>query len=80
MRPFESCPKREGSLRSTTIIRSGGDLDGFRECHIAGDWILVYMISGDSLILTLSRTGRHEDRQEPLLELPERIDDPQVGG
>lgn len=38
-----------------------GDLDGFRECHIAGDWILVYMISGDSLILTLSRTGRHED-------------------
>lgn len=24
MRPFESCPKREGSLRSTTIIRSEG--------------------------------------------------------
>ena len=38
-----------------------GDLDGFRECHIAGDWILVYTISGDILVLTLSRTGRHED-------------------
>ena len=38
-----------------------GDLEGFRECHIAGDWILVYMIRGDSLVLTLSRTGRHDD-------------------
>lgn len=26
-----------------------GDLEGFRECHIAGDWLLVYMIRDDIL-------------------------------
>ena len=34
---------------------------GFRECHIQPDWLLIYMISDDKLILTLSRTGTHSD-------------------
>ena len=34
---------------------------GFRECHIQSDWLLIYMISGDKLVLTLSRTGTHSD-------------------
>lgn len=32
-----------------------------RECHILPDWLLVYRIEDDVLILTLSRTGTHSD-------------------
>lgn len=34
---------------------------GFRECHIKPDWLLIYAISRDKLILTASRTGSHSD-------------------
>lgn len=34
---------------------------GFRECHIKSDWLLIYLINKDELILTLSRTGSHSD-------------------
>ena len=30
-----------------------------RECHIQPDWLLVYRIENDLLVLTLSRTGTH---------------------
>ena len=39
----------------------GGDYEGCRECHIAPDWLLVYKVSGDSLVLYLLRTGTHSD-------------------
>ena len=32
-----------------------------RECHIEPDWLLVYRIKNDVLILELSRTGTHSD-------------------
>ena len=38
-----------------------GDYNGFRECHIQPDWLLIYQISGDRLILFLARTGTHSD-------------------
>ena len=38
-----------------------GDYIGFRECNIQPDWLLIYLIDGDNLILTLSRTGTHSD-------------------
>ena len=38
-----------------------GDWKGFRECHIQPDWLLIYKIQNDSLILTLSRIGSHSD-------------------
>ena len=38
-----------------------GNWKDFRECHIKADWILVYRIDWDSLILTLTRTGTHSD-------------------
>lgn len=34
---------------------------GMRECHIEPDWLLVYQIVEDSLILRLIRTGSHSD-------------------
>jgi len=38
-----------------------GNYKGFRECHIKPDWLLVYAVDGDRLILTASRTGSHSD-------------------
>ena len=38
-----------------------GDWAGHRECHIQPDWLLVYRIDGDILVLTLARTGTHAD-------------------
>lgn len=38
-----------------------GDYGGFRECHITPDWLLVYQIRDNELILFLSRTGTHSD-------------------
>lgn len=32
-----------------------------RECHILPDWLLVYRIEDNVLVLTLSRTGTHSD-------------------
>lgn len=38
-----------------------GKFHGFRECHIKPDWLLVYLIENDILILTLVDTGSHAD-------------------
>ncbi len=38
-----------------------GNFTGCRECHIAPDWLLIYEISNDELILYLTRTGTHSD-------------------
>ena len=38
-----------------------GGLSGFRECHIAPDWLLVYRIEENDLILLRMRTGTHVD-------------------
>ena len=38
-----------------------GDWVGHRECHILPDWLLVYRVENDVLVLTLSRTGTHSD-------------------
>ena len=38
-----------------------GNWVGHRECHIQSDWLLVYRIEDDLLLLTLTRTGTHSD-------------------
>ena len=38
-----------------------GSYTGCRECHVAPDWLLIYEISHDELILYLTRTGTHSD-------------------
>lgn len=38
-----------------------GNYVGFRECHIAPDWLFVYKIDRGQLILVASRTGTHSD-------------------
>lgn len=39
----------------------GGNWEGYRECHIQPDWLLIYHINKNVLVLTLSRTGAHSD-------------------
>ncbi len=38
-----------------------GNYLGYRECHIQPDWLLIYRICEDRLILGLMRTGTHSD-------------------
>ena len=38
-----------------------GDYAGCRECHIAPDWLLVYEVIENELVLYLTRTGTHSD-------------------
>ena len=38
-----------------------GDYSGCRECHITPDWLLIYEIVEETLILYLTRTGSHSD-------------------
>ena len=38
-----------------------GDFTGFRECHIEPDWLLIYQINDDELILFATATGTHTD-------------------
>lgn len=38
-----------------------GNWLGHWECHILPDWLLIYRIENDVLVLTLSRTGSHSD-------------------
>ena len=38
-----------------------GDYEGCKECHIAPDWLLIYRIDKNNLILLLTRTGSHSD-------------------
>lgn len=38
-----------------------GNWTGHRECHIMPDWLLIYYIESDILVLTLARTGTHSD-------------------
>ena len=38
-----------------------GNYNGFRECHVEPDWLLIYAVEKNVLTLTLSRTGTHSD-------------------
>jgi mRNA interferase YafQ len=36
-----------------------GNLKDYRECHLGGDWLLVYQLSDDTV--TFIRTGSHSE-------------------
>lgn len=38
-----------------------GKWKGYRDCHIKPDWILIYKIWKDKLIIEVARTGSHSD-------------------
>ena len=38
-----------------------GNWFGHRECHVLPDWLLIYRIEDEVLVLTFARTGTHSD-------------------
>lgn len=38
-----------------------GNYEGCRECHITPDWLLIYEVVEETVILYLTRTGTHSD-------------------
>ena len=40
-----------------------GNFKGFRECHVdgEGDWLLIYKVYNNKLILVFTATGTHAD-------------------
>lgn len=38
-----------------------GSWTGYRECHILPDWLLIYSINNNVLLLTVVRSGTHAD-------------------
>lgn len=42
-------------------LTNSRDYKDMRECHIEPDWLLVYKVFRDTLILKLIRTGSHSD-------------------
>lgn len=38
-----------------------GNWNGYRECHMLPDWLLIYKLEDNVLILTLARTGTHSN-------------------
>lgn len=38
-----------------------GDWQGFRELHSEKNWLLIYFIDKEQLVLTLMRTGTHDE-------------------
>ena len=38
-----------------------GNYMGCKECHITPDWLLIYELTEEELILYLTRTGTHSD-------------------
>lgn len=38
-----------------------GNLKDFRECHLEPNWLLMYQIFEDTLILSATATGSHTD-------------------
>ncbi len=44
------------ALRDHKLI---GNYQGRRECHLAGDWLLIYKIDADTVIF--ERTGSHSE-------------------
>jgi mRNA interferase YafQ len=38
-----------------------GKYAGHRECHVAPDWLLIYIVNNKKLILTATDTGSHSE-------------------
>ena len=53
--------KGEALPEKTRDHSLSGNWIGHRECHVLPDWLLIYRIEENVLVLTLTRTGTHSD-------------------
>ena len=52
---------REELPKSVCDHSLGGVYRGHRECHIEPDWLLIYRIKEDELVLVATRLGSHSE-------------------
>lgn len=45
--------------RRCKVHKLSGDMEGFWDCHVKDDWILLYRYRSDGLVLEAVRTGSH---------------------
>jgi len=38
-----------------------GNWNGHRECHIEPDWLLIYRVNEDEMVVEYARTGSHSE-------------------
>jgi len=38
-----------------------GNWNGHRECHIEPDWLLIYRVDEDKMVVEYARTGSHSE-------------------
>ena len=43
------------------VLENPRNYKNMRECHIKPDWLLIYKVYSDKLVLELIRTGTHSD-------------------
>lgn len=55
LRKGEKLPERNRDHELSGVYR------GHRECHVEPDWLLIYRIDRDALVLTAVRTGSHSE-------------------
>ena len=54
---LEALVRGEALLEAMRDCSLGGTYRGHRECHIEPDWLLIYRIDEDGLVLVATRTG-----------------------
>ena len=58
---LEALVRREVLPEAIRDHSLGGTYRGHRECHIEPDWLLIYRIDEEGLVLVATRTGSHSE-------------------
>ena len=58
---IEKLQKREKLDEKFKDHSLSGNYKNNRECHISPDWLLIYKVDNEKLILTAVRTGSHSE-------------------
>jgi mRNA interferase YafQ len=57
----EKLVKGEPLPRKNKAHNLSGNWNGYRECHIEPDWLLIYRVDEENKIIEYTRMGTHSD-------------------
>ena len=60
-RTLEALMREEALPNAMHDHSLGGTYRGHRECHIEPDWLLIYRVDEEGLVLVATRTGSHSE-------------------
>lgn len=52
---------KESLLRVYRDHALKGNWKGYREIHVEKDWLVIYRVDKEAVVLTLVRTGKHDE-------------------